>query len=116
MAKIRFILIALCSVLLFSCSKDEVDLDDVTNVVNFKVTSDSPNQPFEISATDGYHFKTSGNWEKTITTKNYFASLIIECDNPNTLLKGQIYVNGILVRKKEGNQNIHIGLRLKGKE
>ena len=76
MAKIRFILIALCSVLLFSCSKDEVDLDDVTNVVNFKVTSDSPNQPFEISATDGYHFKTSGNWEKTITTKNYFASLV----------------------------------------
>lgn len=116
MAKIRFILIALCSVLLFSCSKDEVDLDDVTNVVNFKVTSDSPNQPFEISATDGYHFKTSGNWEKKITTKNYFASLIIECDNPNTLLKGQIYVNGILVRKKEGNQYIHIGLRLKGKE
>lgn len=116
MAKIRFILIALCSVLLFSCSKDEVDLDDVTNVVNFKVTSDSPNQPFEISATDGYHFKTSGNWEKTITTKNYFASLIIECDNPNTLLKGQIYVNGILVREKEGNQYIHIGLRLKGKE
>lgn len=116
MAKIRFILIALCSVLLFSCSKDEVDLDDVTNVVTFKVTSDSPNQPFEINATDGYHFKTSGNWEKTITTKNYFASLIIECDNPNTLLKGQIYVNGILVRKKEDNQYIHIGLRLKGKE
>ena len=112
----RFILMALCAVLLFSCSKDEVDLDDVKNIVTFKVTSDTPDQPFEISATDGYKFKTKDKWEKTIVTKNYFASLIIECDNPNTLIKGQIYVNGILVREKEDNQYIHIGLRLKGNE
>lgn len=116
MARIKFILIALCAVLLFSCSKDEVDLDDVTNVITFKVTSDNPDQAFEVSATDGCNFKTKGQWEKTIVTKNYFASLIIECNNPNTLLKGQIYVNGVLVREKEDNQYIHIGLRLKGKE
>lgn len=100
---------------LSSCS-DEDDykkLDNQVNTVTFKVYSNSPDVPVRLSDCCP-PLIIKGSWERTVQTTDYKVQIDARCDDENTLLTGEIYVNGRLKKKWEANGLLKFAVRLKG--
>lgn len=114
----RFITLALASLSLFifsaSCSK-EVDIWEVENEVTYKFYTNTPGQPVVLmDCVEGPYLIVKENWERTIRTKNQYVGMDVTCEDPYTLLTCEIYVNGKLRRRKQGNRRVYISIVLKG--
>lgn len=102
---------------LSSCS-DEDDykkLDNQVNTVTFKVYSNSPGVP--VTLTDccpGPYLIIKNSWERTVSTMDYVAQIEAECEDKNTLITGEIYINGRLKRRSESNRFLKFAVPIKG--
>lgn len=97
---------------LFSC--DEIDIEEQENVVTYKVYSNTPDEPITISGAGCLNLVIKDKWEKTERTKDFRTQLVAKCQDRNTLITGEIYVNGKLKKRSEANSHLIMGLRLKG--
>lgn len=97
---------------LFSCN--ETDIEEQEYVVTYKVYSNTPDEPITISGAGCLNLVIKDKWEKTERTKDYSIQLIAKCQDRNTLITGEIYVNGKLKKRSEANSYLAMGLRLKG--
>ena len=109
--KLKFIIpllaVLICSTL-HSCSDDDVSKDDQENEVTFKVISNTPEAPITISEFLGEHLTIKDYWEGKYVTKKYSAQFSASCEDPEVLITGEIYVNGKLQLKREGNRYIQL--------
>lgn len=99
---------------MFSCS-DGIDIDEQENMVTYKVYSNTPDSPITMSGADCLNLVIKDKWEKTILTKEFFAQIDATCKDRNTLMTGEIYVNGKLKMKREANSHLMMSIRIKGK-
>jgi len=107
----NLLFVCLATVLFISCD-DEIDLSEQVNNVTYKVKTDSE-VSFIINGFHGNNLVTKGNWEHSEKTKETFAMLCISCDSASALLSVEIYKNGKLLKKQEGNSFINVKARLK---
>lgn len=108
---------------LASCSEDEHDISylekvrDQENIVTVKVYSNDKDSPITLGAEcipEGSYLIIKEYYEWTVKTKNYEAQIVARCDNPTTLMTGEIYVNGILKERKMANRYLKMTCRIKG--
>lgn len=103
-----------------SCAPDDggfSDLEKQENEVLVKVHSNTPEAPirvYGVGAEGGLIIKDK--YERKFVTKAWSILVDARCDDPNVLIKVEIYVNGVLRRSKDGNGSVSAGVKLKGKE
>lgn len=116
MKKVGFLLLSM--MLLVSCgSESDDEISEKTFTVRYEVTSNTPNEPIEIYANANdklCQLTIKDKWTGEFVTKEYVASVYVECKNPDVLIKSRIYVNGKLKTEKEGNEQFLLSYRLKG--
>lgn len=117
MKQLYFFLIVFILGGLSSCS-DEDDykkLDNQVNTVTFKVYSNSPGVPVTLTeCCEEPYLIIKDSWERTVQTTAYGAHIDARCDDENTLLTGEIYINGRLKKKRESNGLLKLGVEIKG--
>lgn len=100
---IKLVTLLLSLFLFYSCSSD----DDTSREITFKVYTSNSESIIQIQATETPLIRTQGSWEKTFKSdKDTTIGLQVYCEDRNTLLTGEIYVNGIKKTTQEGNSNI----------
>lgn len=109
--KNAFLLISILC--LYSCS-DDIDIYEQENIVTYKVYSNTPGEPMTISGAGCLNLVIKDKWEKTELTKDFKVRMEVTCKDRNTLMTGEIYVNGKLKIRKEANSLLMIGLQIKG--
>ena len=102
------------TICLLSCS-DEIDIDEQENMVTYKVYSNTPDEPITMNGAGCLNLVIKNKWEKTILTKEFFAQIDATCKDRNTLMTGEIYVNGKLKMRRETNSRLMMSIRIKGK-
>ncbi|MDO4779544.1 MAG: hypothetical protein Q3992_00795 [Bacteroides sp.] len=114
----KYIILVITSLLfLQSCdNEDYTDLRYVEVNVIRKVYTNTPGVPIIISPYKGGELIIKENWEHSYKTKNYFAGLDASCDNKTVLITLEIYKNGKLLDRIQGNGKVSISCRLKGKK
>ena len=107
---------------LSSCSKDETDvvyIDELIaqeNTVTVKVYSDNPESEITLGAEccPGRSLVVTGEYEWTVKTTVPVAMIVAWCDDPETLITGEIYINGELKAKRQANTYLKMGAVIKG--
>lgn len=110
-SKISLILISLFIGFCFlSCSDDDEPFRkrEQDNKVTFKVYSNTPDALIVISEFYGGTLTIKGHWEGEYSTKQYATQFTATCKDETVLLTGEIYVNGELRLKQEGNKYIQL--------
>lgn len=109
-----------CSILLLSfaslCSScAEEDIAEIENKVTYKFYTSAPGQSVKLQQCVGSRtpLNVTTNWERTAITKAKYAVMEASCEEPNTLLTCEIYVNNKLKVKKQRNKWIRISVTLK---
>lgn len=118
-AKIVFLLL-LSSIFcgsFFSCSEDDdggyAKKQNKENTVLFKVYSNTPTAPITIQDIPEGYLIIKDHWERQFVTKLYGAQFSASCDDKDVLITGEIYVNGKLLLKREGNRYISLNVDFK---
>jgi hypothetical protein len=99
-----------------SCSDDDYDyekLENKENKVALKVYSNTPDVPVYVYCWVESPFIIKNYWEGEFVTKAYQLAFDISCKEPTVLLTGEIYVNGKLRSRNEGNGYVGVGVTLK---
>jgi hypothetical protein len=112
--KFQRVLGALFSILFFisfiSCSKDDADLENQENEIEYKVYSNTKGVPMTLE--NGLIIKDY--WSEKFVTKGWTAQIVVTCKDPTVLITAEIYVNGVLKAKGEKNSFLSIGYQIKG--
>lgn len=96
---------------LISCSDDDEGYskrDNEENVVKFRVSSNTENVPIILSDFLGGTITIKNSWEGEFVTKGYGAHISAACEDETVLMTVEIYVNGKLKSRKEGNRYISL--------
>jgi hypothetical protein len=100
-----------------SCSKDDdggySKKENQENVVKLKISTNTPGIPIKLNCYFGQPLIIKDNWEKKYITKQYGAQLTATCDDNAVLITAEIYVNGKLRKRSEGNNYIMLGVDIK---
>lgn len=94
-----------------SCSSDDDDYykrDQQVNKIEYKVFSNTPDVPIRISEFPGGTLVIKNSWKGEYETKQYGASMTLSCEDENVLMTGEIYVNGKLKLREEGNRSVYL--------
>lgn len=83
------------------------------NVIKFKVISNTLDAPVTISEFYGGNLIIKNSWENEFVTKDYGTHFFATCENETVLMTGEIYVNGKLKLRKEGNKRIELSVNVK---
>lgn len=112
---VLFFIIISCS--FYSCSEDGdggfSNRQNQENVVKLKVWSNTPGVPIRLDCHFGQPLTIKDKWEGEYVTKQYGAQLTAICDDNTVLITTEIYVNGKLKKRKEGNSYVMLGVDLK---
>lgn len=95
------------------CSCDKEDKEKKENQVTAKVVSNTFGVPVRVSGFGETELIIKDKWEKKIYTKDWSIRLEAQCDTPTVLLTVEIYVNGKLRDKGEGNKHAVAYVKLK---
>lgn len=95
-----------------SCNSDETSIEDQLNTVTYKVMANG-DSPFTINGFHHTNLTTRHKWERTEQTKDYYASISVNCDDPTVLITIEIYKNGKLIERREANSRLNINVPLK---
>ena len=89
---------------------------EIENKVTYKFYTNTPGVPVTLTECVGSVGKLiiKENWEQTSITKWQYASMKATCEDPNTLLTCEIYVNGRFWGREQGNRYVRIVRVLKG--
>ncbi len=106
----RILMLVLLSVSIcafFSCGDDDYDggeakRNNQENTVKFKLTCNTQDVPVTLYGWGDYLI-IKNSWEGECVTKQYKVLFSAICRDETALLTGEIYVNGKLVNKAEGN-------------
>lgn len=84
------------------CSKS----DERENRVTYIVDSNTPDTPIRVVGADprSTYIVVKGHYENTITTDAEVVSVVARCDDPETLITLEIYVNGKRKDHVSGNR------------
>jgi len=95
-----------------SCSEEDdwEKLDNLEHKVTIKLFSNTPGVP--MTTISGLIVKDY--WEYEIITKDYFANYIAYCSDPTVLMILELYVNGKLKARSQGDERVELRYRLKG--
>lgn len=110
-SKISLILIPLfIGLCVLSCSDDDEPYKkrDQENNIKFKVYSNTPEALIVISEFYGGTLIIKDHWEGGYTTKQYGTQFSATCEDGTVLITGEIYVNGKLRLKRDGNKYIKL--------
>jgi hypothetical protein len=109
--------IIICCAIFYSCSEDAdggySSKENRTNIVLLKVSTNTPGTPIRLDCYFGQPLIIKDNWEEVYITKEYGAHLTATCDDSSVLITAEIYVNGKLKKKCEGNSYVMLGVDLK---
>lgn len=106
-----------------SCSEDENDisnairLNNQENFVTIKVYSNNPDSPIVLGAEctpNGPCLTIKEYYEWTVKTKSYWAQIVADCKDSETLMTGEIYVNGRLKGRRQANSHLFMECVVKG--
>ena len=102
----------------YSCSTDDDGgynkLEDKENKVEYKVYTNSPGIPIRMYGYQGQQpLVIKESWMGEYITKAYGANMRLLCDDPSVLLTGEIYINGKLKIRREGNSTVMMEIKLK---
>ncbi|MUP36832.1 hypothetical protein [Labilibaculum euxinus] len=109
--KIKVILIFL-SILVcgsfYSCSNEDDDggyakRRDQENTIKYKVSINTSDVPVSIRGINGLSLIIKDSWEGEYVTKKSLVQFEARCKDENVLITCEIYVNGKLRLKREGN-------------
>ncbi|MDR1501573.1 MAG: hypothetical protein LBT43_03860 [Prevotella sp.] len=111
--KLFFILLSIIFLTSFySCSDEDdggyIKKENQENEIRFKVYSNTSGVPVTISEFYGGTLVIKDYWEGGYVTKQYGAQFSVSCQDETVLLTGEIYVNGKLRLKKDGNKYIQL--------
>lgn len=96
-------LFSLLSLILLSCGEDHKP-----QVVRVVLRTNTPGMPVRLSDRDGLIVKD--HWEYTrVLNYGEGTGVRASCEDPNTLLTGEIYVDGRLHSRKEKNRYLDFG-------
>lgn len=97
---------------MYSCSDDDdggaSKKEAQENEITFKVFSNTPDVPITISEFYGGTLVIKNSWEGSYTTKRWATQFTATCKDETVLITGEIYVNGKLKMKREGNKYIQL--------
>lgn len=95
----------LLAVLVPSCSESD------TNKVRFVIDSNTPESPVRVygARTMSTPVIIKDHFENTVETDDIFVALTARCDDYDTLITLEIYVNGKLKRRVSGNRWVTTG-------
>ncbi|MDR2913484.1 MAG: hypothetical protein LBV74_01380 [Tannerella sp.] len=101
-----------------SCSEEDDDggyskLKNQENTIKFKVYSNTPGVPITLSDFYFGRLIIKDHWEGVFRTKDWGTNIEASCEDETVLITGEIYVNGELKLKKEGNRHLRLGLTIK---
>ncbi len=104
--------IIICSSL-YSCSNEDGDggyarRRDQENAIMFRVYSNTPDVPITISEFYGGTLIIKDSWKGEYITKQYSTQFAATCKDETVLITGEVYVNGKLKLKKDGNKYIRL--------
>lgn len=93
-----------------ACESDEarrLRIENQVNTITIKIYSNTPGALIKLPELG---LIVKDHWEDNIKTKGNSIRVIMECENRNVLMTGEIYVNGKLKTRKEGNQYVIFGV------
>lgn len=100
-----------------SCSKDDdggySKKENQENVVKLKISTNTPGIPIRLNCYFGQPLIIKDNWENKYITKEYGAQLTAICDDNTVLITAEIYINGKLKKKSQGNGYVLLGVDIK---
>ena len=102
--------------LFMSCDDkdDPYALEKEEHLVKVVVYSNTPDVPIAIYGfTNPSPLYIKDYWEREISTKFYRVGFRATCDDPTTLITGELYIDGKLQGKQEGNRYISLGAKIK---
>lgn len=104
---------------LYSCSNEDDDGGyakerDHENTIIKKVFSNTPGVPITINGLQGGgDLIIKDSWEGMYITKNYVVQLEADCKDEKVLMTCEIYVNGKLRSRKDGNSSVMLEVVVK---
>jgi hypothetical protein len=114
MKKVFFLLVSMiiCGSF-YSCSGDDDDKEKQENAVKFKVYSNTKGVPITISGSYGGQLIIKDYWERDYVTKQWVVELSATCEVETVLISCEIYVNGKLKERNDGNNHVRVSVRVK---
>jgi len=107
--------ILFCFSVIFQSCGDDIPLEEQENYIEYKVSCDTPGVQMHIAATgdaDGLYVKNK--FEKGLNTKEFFAIVEVDSDDPEAFIWVELYVNGKLKAIDCQKGHVFISERLKG--
>ncbi len=100
-------IVAVCLLAVAAPSCSESD----TNKVRFVIDSNTPESPIRVygARTMSTPVIIKDHFENTVETDDVFVALEARCDDRNTLITLEIYVNGKLKKRASGNRWVTTG-------
>jgi len=100
-----------------SCDSDNTPIEERDNLIKYRITSDTPGAQLHVNATGlkGSGLYVKEHFEKELYTKDFFAVIEVECDDPNVAIHVELFVNKKFRISDDGNSRVFISERLKGK-
>lgn len=109
--RITLILFSFICIFFYSCSDDDDEYlkrDNQENRITFKVRSNTPGVPITIDEFYGGVLIIKDYWEGEYVTKRYGAQFTANCEDKTVLITGEIYVNGKLKLRRDGNGQVRL--------
>ena len=102
---------------LYSCSEDDDGgysrLDNQENLVEIKVSSNTPDAPIALEGVKGGYLTVKETWETKYLTKEWGVGFTVRCNDKAVLMIGEICINGKLTQRVEANSTLHMFVKIK---